>query len=165
MNKFILLILAMIVLTLLLESCSNLWTNESKQWFEDKMDAGLFIAYFYYPPKTSHNSPHYLDRGALVCDLFTHLPDNGVKLWKFSYERPPLEHHMAFLLVTKKFAAHCGYFESELNRKKSQRELKAALSKESGIYIFVIMCSKLFSHIRSSGCFCLVFVTVIFTTK
>ena len=93
------------------------------------MDLGLFNAYFYYPPKAAYAGPHWLHTDVLVCDLFVHEPDNNAKLWKFSYERPELKSHIGFQLITEKFAAHCPFLESELNRKKSQRILKDATSK------------------------------------
>ena len=114
------------------ETCCNLWTTESKDWFQNQMDLGLFNAYFYYPPKAAYAKPHLLDTNVLVCDLFVHAPDNNCKLWKFSYERPKLESHLGFQLIANRFAAHCAFLESELNRKKSQRVLKDAMSKTEG---------------------------------
>ena len=96
------------------------------------MDLGLFNAYFYYPPKAAYTSPHFLETDVLVCDLFVHSPNNNCKLWEFSYERPSLESHLAFQLITEQFAAHCPFLESELNRKKSQRILKEVMSKIEG---------------------------------
>lgn len=111
------------------ETCCELWTPESRTWFQNQMDLGLFTAYFYYPPKSAYGSPHWLDTEVLVCDLFVHEPGNNAKLWKFSYERPELQSHLGFQLIIERFAAHCPFLESELNRKKSQRILREAMSK------------------------------------
>ena len=96
------------------------------------MDLGLFDAYFNAPPRTAYTGPHLIGHDVITCDLFTHTPNNNSKLWKFSYERPGLESHLGFMLITKGFASHCFFFESELNRKKSQRFLREAMEKMKG---------------------------------
>jgi len=111
--------------TLSFNDCNQLWSSTSFEWMVNLLEKNqnILIAYLYYPPSQSCQPPHSLSRDLLVCDLYLNHMSVDIEWGELSYTRPPIHNHLAFLLVANKFAGSCSYFNSELNRKKSQKAL------------------------------------------
>lgn len=108
-----------------------MWSKASETWMRDFANNSIFIAYLYYPPSLSYRPPHNIKRETVICDLYLKRAEGEVYWGELSISRPPISDHLAFNLVTKGFASPCPYFESALNRKKSQRQLKEYMQAEN----------------------------------
>lgn len=119
--------------------CSRLWASATSEWFQQMIDDGtLFNAYCYFPPKAAYVLPHNIDKDVLACDLYIHDRDQKeIKLWSVSYIRPPIESHVAFMMIIQNMACHCAFFNSELNRKKAQRAIKEAKEKAQSMFYVI----------------------------
>ena len=106
-------------------------------WFRNvSQSRSIFGAYFYYPPNASYQPPHNVNRETLVCDLYLYGSESQVTWFTLSYKRPPIEDHIAFDMVVKRLAVKCTFFQSELNRKKSQRALmQATEDQQNGLFL------------------------------
>ena len=125
-----------------------MWSEASETWMREfANNNSIFIAYLYFPPSQSYQPPHNIKRETVICDLYLKQAEGGVDWGELSISRPPISDHLAFNLVTKGFASSCPYFESALNRKKSQRLLKEYMqAQKAGQYL------KQFSNSNSQIC-------------